>query len=140
MGYYSNLDETAVFKSAKTAEQLNVLLAEATKKNHYLERYIFEDTKTVTVDKSIILQCINDEYYAKHYGADDLADFIAEYISPGSHTLLAFKGDDGDAWGYLIFSKTVLPLRPGDWVVDMPGKELNGLSVDTALKCIDGVN
>ena len=38
-----------------------------------------------------------DEIYAKHYGDEEFAQFIAQFVEQG---YLRFVGEDGERWGY----------------------------------------
>jgi len=41
----------------------------------------------------------------------ELADFIAEVIKPGTHTIIKFTGENGSKWGYLVFHKEVYEIE-----------------------------
>lgn len=48
-----------------------------------------------------------DDWYAKHYADESLADFISQVIEEGDHSILEFCGEDGGTWGYYITRETV---------------------------------
>ena len=81
---------------------------------HVLDLYSFIPTYEARDD---IIEIWMDDWDAKHYDDDILAEFISTIIHPASYTYLTFDGEDGSKWGYWITSGQVRFLE-SVWVLE----------------------
>ena len=52
-----------------------------------------------------------EEWYAKHYADESLAEFISQVIAEGTYCVLEFQGEDGAWWGYYITKDSVKEIK-----------------------------
>ena len=48
------------------------------------------------------VKIIREDYYAKHYACNHVAEFISDVIASDDYATLELVREDGDCWGYLI--------------------------------------
>ena len=109
MGYYSAL-HPFVFSSQLMEEELkkryeDFMNAQDEDTRSYLEIYDFEllDRKDGAYRYSLRM----DDYYAKHYALEKLAEFVSRVILPGTYTEIVDDGEDGERGGYLVLRDEV---------------------------------
>jgi hypothetical protein len=111
MGYYSTMSRCDVVKTEMAKEEFMAKwnqAVEATKGTDdegYLDFYQWDvsDEK----DGFRWMEISMEEWYAKHYADDALAEFISSVIADGGFCLLEFQGEDGAWWGYYITKQSV---------------------------------
>lgn len=52
-----------------------------------------------------------DDYYAKHYADNLLAEFVSTVIAPVEHTIIELVGEDSTQRGYLVLRGEVLTIE-----------------------------
>lgn len=112
MGYYSTLTRCdAVKVVGMTEEQFRKKWKEKVESLDANEGHLdFYDWLPGKKDPGCLwfnLECQDDEWYAKHYADEELAEFISEVIAEGTYCVLEFQGEDGAWWGYYITKDSV---------------------------------
>jgi hypothetical protein len=128
MAYNSWMEKRSVPTdlTAEVANDLFRVFCDGNPDAAWLTQYTFEPTEY----GELAVGMPDDDYYGRHYADRALAEFMATIIRPGEYATLTFKGEDGNAWGYLIGRDGIQRLRT-EWVLEDGTKLVEFLSGKT---------